>query len=186
MVSLTALWLPILLSTVAVFIASSIIHMVLPHHRTDYKKLPDEEKTLAALREVRLAPGNYFFPMSDDPKDMRSPELLEKYNQGPVGLMAIWPSGPPAMGKLLGQWSIFCLVMSFFVAYLASRTLLAGTDYLSVFRVVGTVAFLGYAGCESTDSIWRGQAWSTTVKNVIDGLVYALVTAGIFGWLWPS
>jgi hypothetical protein len=36
------------------------------------------------------------------------------------------------------------------------------------------------------NSIWRGQSWGTTWKHVADGLVYALVTAGTFGWLWPS
>ena len=50
MVPLTSLWLPILLSAVVVFAASSIIHMVLPYHRNDFKKLPDEEGFLAALR----------------------------------------------------------------------------------------------------------------------------------------
>ena len=44
MVSISALWLPILLSAVIVFVASSIIHMVLPVHRGDYRKLPEEDR----------------------------------------------------------------------------------------------------------------------------------------------
>lgn len=77
------------------------------------------------------------------------------------------------------------VVVSFFAAYLASRTLDPGADYLAVFRVVGTTAFLAYSMAHMSDSIWKGQKWSTTIKHMIDGLVYALLTAGCFGWLWP-
>ncbi len=38
MVSLMSLWIPILVSAVIVFVLSSIIHMVLPYHRTDLRK----------------------------------------------------------------------------------------------------------------------------------------------------
>ena len=112
--------------------------------------------------------------------------MLEKYKQGPVGQLNIFPSRPPAMGKSLLLWFLFSVVISFFAAYLASRTLGPGTHYLQVFRVVGTAAFLGYAGAQSMDSIWMGQKWSTTLKHIFDGLLYALVTAGCFGWLWPQ
>ncbi len=186
MVPLAALWLPILLSAVVVFIAGSIMHMVLTHHRTDFGKLPDEEKALAALREAGVQPGNYHFPHCGSPKEMGTPEMIEKYKKGPVGLMFVLPSSPPAMPKYLAQWFLFCLVVSIFAAYLAGRTLVAGTDYLMVFRVTGTVAFLGFTAGEFVDSIWKGQKWSTSIKGAIDGLVYALLTGGIFGWLWPS
>jgi hypothetical protein len=83
------------------------------------------------------------------------------------------------------KWFIFCLVISLFVAYVAGRTLGPGTEYLAVFRIVGTVAFLGYSGSQATDSIWKGQSWGTTIKHIFDGLVYGLLTAGMFGWLWP-
>lgn len=58
MVALTALWLPILLSAVLVFIASSILHMVFPIHRRDFKKVPGEDKLLEVLRESKVTPGN--------------------------------------------------------------------------------------------------------------------------------
>jgi hypothetical protein len=89
------------------------------------------------------------------------------------------------MGKYLTLWFIFCLVISFFVAYVSGRALNTGAAYLAVFRIAGTVAFLGYAASQATDSIWKGQAWSTTIKHMFDGLVYGLLTAGVFGWLWP-
>ena len=34
-------------------------------------------------------------------------------------------------------------------------------------------------------SIWYRRAWSTTIKAMIDGAIYALLTAGAFAWLWP-
>lgn len=181
---LSALWLPIVLSAVIVFIASSIMHMVLPYHRSDYKRLPDEEKVLAGLRGAGLSRGLYIFPFTNH-KEMKSPAVVEKYNQGPVGMMTIFPSGPPVMPKFLGQWFGYCLLISFFVAYLTAHTVPAGTYYLAVFRVVGTAAFLAYGLGTISNGIWRGQPWSFVIKEVIDGLVYALLTAGTFGWLWP-
>jgi hypothetical protein len=184
MVPLTALWLPILLSAVIVFIASSIMHMLLPYHRSDYSALPDEEKTLAALRATPLKRGLYVFPFCTH-KDMKSPALAEKYKQGPVGFLNILPSAPPAMPKFLSQWFVYCLVIGFFAAYLTGRTLAPGTPYPAVFRVAGTAAFMAYGLANLSNGIWKGQLWSTTVKEVIDGLVYGLLTAGTFGWLWP-
>jgi hypothetical protein len=184
MTPFSALWLPIVLSAVIVFVASSIMHMVLPYHRGDYQKLPDEDKALAALRAAGLKRGLYIFPFATH-KDMRSPAVIEKYNQGPVGTMTIFPSGPPVMPKFLGLWFGYCLLIGFFVAYLTAHTVPSGAYYLAVFRVVGTAAFLAYGLGNVSSSIWKGQTWSMTIKEVLDGLVYALLTAGTFGWLWP-
>lgn len=184
MVPLTALWLPILLSAVIIFVASSLMHMLLTYHRSDYRQLPDEDKLLAALRPAGLKPGLYVFPFCTH-KEMKSAAAIEKYKQGPVGFMTIMPSGPPAMPKFLIQWFVYCLVIGFFAAYLTGRTLPAGTHYLQVFRVAGTAAFLAYGLGHLSNGIWKGQSWSATTKEVIDGLVYGLLTAGTFGWLWP-
>src|ERR1022692_3459623 len=184
MVPLAALWLPIVLSAVIVFVASSIMHMFLPYHRYYYQQLPDEDKILAALRASALKRGLYVFPYCTH-KDMKSPALIEKQKQGPVGFMTIVPSGPPAMPKFLIQWFAFCLVIGFFVAYLTGHTVPSGTNYRAVFRVVGTAAFLAYGLGNLSNGIWKGQKWSVTIKEVIDGLVYGLLTAGTFGWLWP-
>jgi hypothetical protein len=184
MVPLTALWLPILLAAVIVFVASSIMHMLLPYHRTDYQQLPDEDKLLAALRAAGLKRGLYIFPFCTH-KEMKSPAMIEKYNQGPVGMMTVFPSGPPAMPKFLAMWFVYCLVIGLFVAYLTGHTVAPGAHYLAVFRVAGTAAFLGYGLGNLSNGIWKGQMWGMTIKEVIDGLVFGLLTAGTFGWLWP-
>ena len=184
MTPLSALWLPILLSAIIVFVASSIMHMVLPYHRGDYRKLPDEDKLLPALRTAGLSRGLYIFPFCTH-KEMNQPAVIEKYNQGPVGMMTVFPSGTPVMPKFLGMWFGFCLLIGFFVAYLTAHTVAPGVHYLKVFRIVGTAAFLAYGLGNLSNGIWKGQTISFTMKEVLDGLVYALLTAGTFGWLWP-
>ena len=184
MVPLTALWLPILLAAAIVFFARFIMHMVLPYHKSDCQKLPDEDKILAALRAAGLKRGLYVFPFCM-PKEMKSPAMIEKYNQGPVGMLTVFPSGPPAMPKLLTMWFVYCLIIGFFVAYLTGHTVAPGARYLAVFRAAGTAAFLGYGLGNLSNGIWKGQPWSVTIKEAIDGLVYGLLTAGTFGWLWP-
>ncbi len=184
MVPLVSLWLPILLSAIIVFVASSIMHTVLPYHQSDYQQIPDEAKVLAALRAAGLKRGYYNFPFCSQ-KEMKSPAMIEKYKEGPVGLMTVFPSGPPAMPKFLGMWFAYCLIIGYFVAYLTGRTVAPGAHYLAVFRVAGTAAFLAYGLGQLSNGIWKGQPWGMTIKEVIDGLVYGLLTAGTFGWLWP-
>ena len=184
MAFLSALWLPILLSAVIVFVASSIMHMVLPYHKGDYRQLPEEDKAMAALRPLGLTRGLYVFPFCTH-KDMKSPALQEKYKQGPVGMLTVFPSAPPVMPKFLGQWFVYCLVIGFFVAYLTAHTVLPGAHYLVVFRIAGTAAFLAYGLANISNGIWKGQPWSMVFKEVFDGLIYGLLTAGTFGWLWP-
>lgn len=185
MVSLTALWLPILLSAVIVFVASSVIHMVLKYHQSDYRQLPEEDKLLGALRPAGLTPGLYHFPHCSH-KEMNSPAMQEKFKQGPVGMLTVFPSGPIAMPKFLGMWFAYCLLIGFFVAYLTGRTVAPGAHYLAVFRVAGTAAFLAYALGPLVNGIWKGQPWSMVLKESFDGLIYSLLAAGTFGWLWPS
>jgi hypothetical protein len=184
MVPLSALWLPIVLSAVIIFFASFVMHMVLTYHRSNYHQLPDEDKVSSTLRAANLQRGTYVFPFCT-PKEMKSPAAQEKYKQGPVGLLTIMPPGPPAMPKFLGLWFAYTFLVSFFVAYLTAHTVAPGSSYLAVFRVVGTAAFLAYGLGALPSGIWKGQAGSVTGKEVIDGLIYALLTAGTFGWLWP-
>lgn len=185
MVSLAALWLPIVLAAVVVFIASSIMHMVLPYHQGDYHRLPEEDRTMAALRSAGLSPGAYIFPFSTH-KEMKTVAMQEKFKQGPVGFMTVRPSGQIAMGKFLGQWFGFCLIVGFFVAYLTGHTVPPGANYLAVFRVAGTAGFLAYGLGNLANGIWKSQPWTAVIKEVVDGLIYGLLTAGVFGWLWPS
>jgi hypothetical protein len=160
------------------------LHAALTYHRNDSKQIPEEDKILAALRAAGLQRGYYHFPYATH-KEMKSPAMMEKYKQGPAGMMTVFPSGAPAMGKFLGLWFGFCLIISFFVGYLAGHTIAPGADYLAVFRVVGTAAFLPYGLGQLSNGIWKGQPWGMTIKEAIDGLIYGLLTAGMFGWLWP-
>jgi hypothetical protein len=185
MVTLTALWLPILLSAVIVFVASSVIHMMLPFHRADVRKLADEDAILDALRKAGVAPGQYMFPCAANPKEMSTPEMQERFRKGPVGILHVMPSGPPMMPKHLAQWFVFCLAVGVFAAYLAGRSFGPGAEYLTVFRHAGAVSFLGYVAAHATDPIWKGGSWAVAFRHGIDGLVYSLLTAGVFAWLWP-
>jgi hypothetical protein len=186
MVSLTALWLPIVLAAVAVFIASSIMHMVFKYHNSEYRQLPDEGVILDAMRNAKVGSGFYSFPHAGSMKEMGSPEMTEKYTQGPVGTVNVNPSGTPAMGKALVLWFLYSIVVGIFAGYLASRTLASGTHYLQVFRVVGCASFMAYSFAHLSDAIWKMKPASMTLKHAFDGLVYGLLTAGIFGWLWPQ
>ena len=158
MIPLTALWLPILLSAVIIFFASSIVHMVLSYHKSDYRKLPDEDPVTDAIRGAGVTRGPaYFFPYFSF-KEMKSAPVIEKMKRGPVGLLTVLPSGPPAMGKNLVQWVLYCVVISIFAAYLSGRTLAPGTPFLQVFRIVGITALLGYGAAHAQESIWNGRS----------------------------
>lgn len=185
MVGLTDLWLPILVSAVLVFVVSSIVHMVLGYHKNDWVKMPNEDVVTEAIRKAGVPPGDYMFPHCGSMKDLKNPDVIEKFKRGPIGIATIFPSGPPTMGKELVLWFLYTVAVGVCVAYLTGRTIAAGAEYLAVFRVAGTAAFLTYAGGAAHESIWKHRRWSTTLKFLFDGLLYGLVTAGTFGWLWP-
>ncbi len=185
MTGLDALWLPILLSAVIVFVASSIIHMGPFWHRGDYPKVPNQDKVQDALRPLAIPPGDYMLPRASNMKEMRTPEHMEKLTKGPVMMLTVLPNGPGSMARSLVQWFLYTLVVSFFAAYVASRALPPGTDYLRVFQLVGATAFVGYSLALLQMSIWYRRSWNLTFKAIFDGLIYGLLTAGTFGWLWP-
>jgi hypothetical protein len=185
MVPLTSLWAPIVLAAVAVFVISSIIHMVLPYHRTDFGALPSEDEVMEALRRFKIPPGDYAVPCAGTPDRMRSPDFQEKMKRGPVAMMTMIESGPPRMGKQLIGWFVYSMIVGLFAGYIATRALPTGAHYLEVFRFTGTVAFTGYSLALWQNTIWYKRSISATIKSTFDGLIYALVTAGIFGWLWP-
>ncbi len=185
MVTILSLWLPILTSAVAVFFVSWIIHMLLPYHRNDFDKLPNQEAVMDCLRGFNLPEGDYHFPHCSGPKEVRSPEFADKMKKGPVGLLTVIKSGPPSMGKELLQWVLYCLVVSVLAAYVSGQALAPGAHYLKVFQFAGCMAFSGYSMALLQGAIWYKRKWSAVLKNMFDGLVYGLVTAGIFGWLWP-
>ena len=185
MVSLASLWLPILVAAVLVFIASSLVHMVLGYHRADYGVVPSEDKVMDALRPFNIPPGDYLTPCPTSPSSMKDPEFIAKRKRGPVFMMTVWPAGEVAMGGQLAQWFVFCLVVGLFAAYLTSRALPAGAPYLEVFRFSSTVAFVGYGLALWEMSIWYRRKLGATLRSNLDALIYALLTGGAFGWLWP-
>lgn len=184
MVSVAMLWAPILLSAVLVFIASSVIHMVLGYHASDFGKVARQDDVLDALRGFNLSPGDYFLPRPASSADARSPEFKAVVAKGPVVLVRVMPGGM-AMGKSLALWFVYTVVVGLFAGYVAGLALGPGADYRPVFRVTSTVAFAGYALALWQDVIWYGRSSTTVSKATFDGLVYALVTGGVFGWLWP-
>ena len=185
MISLALLWLPILVSAVAVFIASSILHMVLRFwHSADYHGFPNEDEVRAAMRKGNPAPGMYILPYCK-PEDMKKPEFKEKMVQGPVGFMILRPNGMFNMGKNLAAWFLFCALVALFAGYLGGATLAAGTAGRQVFRVVGTAAFLGFGFGAFPMAIWWGQPWGAAFKDIFDGLIYGLITGAVFASMWP-
>jgi hypothetical protein len=178
-----SLWLPILVSAVFVFIASSIIHMLLPYHRSDYVGLPDEAGARAALRDV--PPGQYMLPHGGRDA-MKDPAFKQRMEEGPVAILRVRPAGMWNMGTTMGGWFIYCLVVSLFAGYVVSRALPPVADYLAVFRFAGTTAFAAYVLGLWQDVIWAARPVNATLKSTFDGLIYALITAGTFGWLWPT
>ena len=177
---LSDLWLPIVVSAAIVWLASAIMHMAMPHHKTEWAGVQDEGKLNEALSG--LAPGGYMFPFGTM-ADMKNPEFIEKMKKGPNGVLTIWP-GPTNLGRNLGLMILFNLVVGVFVAYVGWHTIAAGAEYLVTFRVIGAMAFMAYGLGWIPGMVWFGGKgfWAYT----FDALVYALLTAGTFGWLWPA
>jgi hypothetical protein len=185
MTGLQSLWLPMLLSAVIVFVASSVIHMASPWHKGDYPRMPDEDKVRDALAPLAIPPGDYMVPRPSTRDDMRSPAFAEKLKKGPVMVVTVMPNGPMQMGQTFVLWFLYLVVVAFFAAYVAGRALPAGAPYLHVFRFIGATTFIAHSAALWQMSIWYRRAWSTTIKATVDGLIYAMLTAGTFGWLWP-
>jgi hypothetical protein len=185
MIPLMQLWLPILLSAVAVFIVSSLVHMVLKWHAPDYHGFSNEDEVLAAIRKGNPGPGIYMMPFCKDMKDMATPEMQAKFRQGPVGKFILRAGREFGMGKPLAQWFVFCLVISLFCALIAASVLPAGSAFKLVFHTVGLAAWMAYGFGAFIQGIWWGQPWGAVAKDAVDGILFALATAAVFAWLWP-
>jgi len=186
MVGFTELWLAILLSAVIVFVMSSLIHMVLPWHKGDYPAVPRQDEVMSALRPFAIPPGDYMLPRTTSTAEMKSPEFAAKMAEGPNVVMTVLPNGPWTMGRNLSMWFVYVLVVSAFAACIGSYALPRGAEYMTVFHLTALTAFAGYALALWQMSIWYRRAWSLTIKSTVDGLIYAALTAGVFGWLWPA
>ena len=180
-----SLWLPVVLSAVAVFVVSSILHMALKYHKLGYRALPNEDGVRGAIGGG-LTPGLYVVPYCTDMKQMSEPAMKQKFVQGPVAMITIRPRGEVNMGKHLGLWFAFSLFVSFVAAYVARHALPVAAGGLEVMRITGTVAFAIYGLGHISDSIWKGQPWSNTAVELLDGAIYAVATGLVFALLWPK
>jgi hypothetical protein len=186
MTGLPSLLLPILLSAVAVFLVSSIIHMATPWHKSDYPKIPNEDKVRDALRPLAIPPGDYMVPRPTSTQEMKAPEFLEKVKQGPVLVVTVLPNAMMSMGTNLALWFVYSIIVGAFAGYVAGLALPPAAPRGDVVRFVGITAFVGYAVALWQMSIWYRRSWGITFKATVDGLIYGLVTALVFSWLWPK
>jgi hypothetical protein len=186
MTSLAALWLPIVVSAVLVFVVSSVLHMILPWHKNDFPALPQEDAAMNALRPLAIPPGEYMVPRAGSMAALKSPEFLERLNRGPVFILRMMPNGMRSMGPLLGQWFLFLLVVSILAALVAQQALGVGAPSHRVFHVIALSSFLAYGLAYWPLSIWYARPWGTTIKATIDGIIYGIVAGLVFVWLWPK
>lgn len=178
---IASLWLPILVSAAIVWFASALVWVALPWHKKDFSGVSDEEGARSAL--AGLAPGNYMLPYCRDQNELEDEAVRKKFEDGPIAFLTVLPNGLPTMGgKLVGSF-VFNVLVGVLCAYLVTRTVAVDAGYLEVFRVSGTVAFIAYSIAYVQDSIWFGRPWSITAKSLLDALMYALLTGGVFGWL---
>jgi hypothetical protein len=185
MVGLSALWMPIVVSAVFVFIALTLIHALLGWHKGDMSAVPGEAQVMEMLRGLKVQPGDYRFPFSNDVEEMKSPAFEEKMKQGAVGIMTIRPNGDINMGKMFGLWFVYSLVIATLAAFVAGQGHGRGAPFLDVFCASALVAFCCYVVGLWQSWIWWGQSTRFAVTYSLDGIIYALVTGATFGWLWP-
>ncbi len=186
MLTLASLWMPVLLSAIGVFIASSLIHMVFQWHQSEYRKLPNEAEMRALVSAANLAPGQYVMPHCPSGKEMQSAEVQQKFKEGPVAALTVRANGMPNMGITLGQWFGLTVVVALLSACLACMVLPRGADHRTVFHFFAAVTFMSYATGSFINGIWMGKLWRAVATDVLDSSIYALLTGAAFAWLWPQ
>ncbi len=177
-------WLPILCASVGVFLASWLVWMVLPHHKSDWAPFKNEEAVIAAIRAGMTGPGQYQYPHVD-PKNMKDPAVVKRFDEGPVGTVVVCKANSLRMGKSLVLQFLHTLIVATLVAFACYRILGFGAQYLSVLKVGGFIAVLAYIAAIPTQAIWFGRPWGVTIKEMADGVFYGLLMASLLGWLWP-
>ena len=187
MLSLAHLWLPILLSAAAVWIASAIVWMALPHHKGDFKRLPDEDAVMNVVRSQNLAPGVYSYPDCQDQSRAKNPEFMAKVKEGPVGMLHVWPPNAfSTFGRKMVMTFVSCVVVSAMLAYLGTLGLHTGDDFMKVFRFIGTAGIMAYCLSRIPADICFSTPPRTMAANFVDGIAYGLITGAIFAAMWPA
>lgn len=179
------LWQPILVATAFCFIASAVVWMAGPHHKTEWKAAPDQDGLMALLRKAGAQAGAYIFPFGDRSNRAEFEAAMKKAAEGPRGVLYIYPPGSTGMGKMMGQQLAYFLFVNFMFGYIGHHAGLDGQSYLRVFQVIGAVAFMTHWVGSIPESIWFGRPWKSLWIQFIDAAIYAGVSAGTFGWLWP-
>lgn len=181
-----SLWLPVVVSAVAVWFVSAILHMVLKYHRADHKPLPNEDAVAGALRQQAPAPGVYFTPYCTDHSQLKDPAVQKRFAEGPIAIVTVMKNGVPNMGKSLFQWLLLCFLISLFAGTLARQVFRPGEDWHHIFHFIAPIALAGYGFGYIQDSIWKGIPWANSLRGILDAVVYAAVTGAVFCWLWPA
>jgi hypothetical protein len=181
-----SLLLPIIVAAIAVFVLSSIIHMMMPWHKSDYSPFPDEDGVMDALRPFAIPPGDYMAPAPRSIDDMKSPDFMAKRTRGPVLIATVMKNGGFTMGPTMAVWFLFSLVISVIVGCITGSILGPGADGRSVFHYSAAITFMSYCMGAVPLSIWYQRKWSTTFKNALDSLIYAAGTGAVFMLMWPK
>jgi hypothetical protein len=173
-----------LLSAVLVFLVSSIVHMATKWHAGDFKKVPNEDAVMAALRPFNIAPGSYVMPRPSSMKDLGTPEFKEKHRLGPSAMLHVLPGGQTGMGRQLVSWFLYSALVALMAGYVTSKGLGIGAPATSVFKFVGAITFMGYSAGLWQELIWYNRSWVVTLKSTIDGVIYGALTGVAYAWLW--
>ena len=183
---LAGLWIPIVVSSLAVLGASCVVHVFIAQRLRNWKTLPEEDATVEQLQKSGTGPGFYVFPGTQNRASGASEESrLHRMESGPWGTANI-RARQPSIGKALVQSFTFCLVTSILVAYLGTLALSPGDDFSRVFQVIGTAGILAYAFGGIPNAIWLGLDFRSAVLDVVDGIFCGLITGAVFGILWPN
>lgn len=185
MTEFTSLWLPILVSSVAVFFASFLVWMVLGHHKADIKKLPDEQAFIDRISDLNIPPGTYMWPNCNTAEEMKSPEYMNRYKTGPWGSINVI-GNMPSFGRNLTLTFLFYLVVGVFVAYITGEARRPGAGFGPVFQIASSVAILAYCAGSIPGAIFFGKPVRFMFTDFVDGVVYGLMTGLIFALMWPA
>jgi len=180
-----SIWLPTLVSAVIVFVLSSIFHTMLPWHKNDYPRVPNEDAVMDALSPLNIPPGEYMVPRPEAMSELKSPAFLERMNRGPVFILRMLPNGMRSMGAPLAQWFVYLLIVCALAGHTAQRVLPPDTSAHHIFHTVALTSFMGFAAALWQMTIWYQRSAWISMKATIDGLIYAAVTGLVFVWLWP-
>ena len=185
MALLIPLWLPILLSAVAIWFISAIVWMALPHHKQDFVGLADEDGFMDYIRRSGIKPGNYVFPDFRGREAMKSEKMQKALSEGPVGHLSVWQMPVTMGGKMVATFIVY-LAVSTLIAYLTRVALPGPAEFAKVFQIAGTAGILAYSFSFIPNALWFGAYKRTIIASFIDGIVFGLITGAIFAWRGPE